>query len=93
MKLWLVVAVLQTFAWRLLIRITGLQMLTDWYNGDFSICCAAFLSIDFIRAKNRLYSFFNKNIDRNNRLADLFISIFKAKSINSRMFEKSVFFN
>jgi hypothetical protein len=27
-------------------------MLTDWYNGDFSICCVAFLSIDFIRTKN-----------------------------------------
>jgi hypothetical protein len=28
-------------------------MLTDWYNGDFSICCVAILSIDIIRIKNR----------------------------------------
>jgi hypothetical protein len=28
-------------------------MLTDWYNGDFNICCVAILGIDIIRIKNR----------------------------------------
>jgi hypothetical protein len=53
MKLQPVLALLQTFAWRLLGLITGLQMLTDWHNGDFNICCVAILSIDIIRTKNR----------------------------------------
>jgi hypothetical protein len=68
-------------------------MLTDWYNGDFSICCVAILSIDIIRIKKPVGGICNENIDRNNWSADLLISIFKAKSMNSRKFDKSLFFN
>jgi hypothetical protein len=68
-------------------------MLTDWYNGDFSICCVAFLTIDFIQDPKPAALFCNKNFGRNNCLASMFISNFEAKVINLRMFDNYLFFN